>query len=150
MTTINVYLYFNGNCEEAFRYYKSVFNKEFQYIGYYKDISEVIRQNFPNCKDEHVMHVALPISKETILMGADLIDLNRTVTISSNKFSLFVSVDDIKEADRLFNGLSNKGVVKLPMSTQYWGSYYGICVDQFGVSWKISCSVSIQVIMFIK
>ena len=140
MTTVNVYLCFNGNCEEAFNYYKSVFNKEFQYIGYYKEISFSARQNFPNCKDEHVMHVALPISKETMLMGADLIDLNEKETMSSNKFSLYISVDNIKEADRLFNALANKGTVKLPISNQYWGSYYGICVDQFGVNWKVSYS----------
>jgi PhnB protein len=140
MTTINTYLYFNGNCEEAFDFYKSIFNKEFRYIGRYKDVPKVSRQNFPYCKDDHIMHVALPISRETILMGADIIDIKRRENDAAKYFSLFISTDSKKEADRLFSSLSNEGKIKLPISEQFWGSYYGICLDKFGINWKISFS----------
>lgn len=142
MAIVNTYLYFNGNCEEAFDFYKSVFNKEFKFIGRYKDIPEVARHNFPHCKDEHIMHIGLPISNETILMGADIIDVNIRESNAAKYFSLYVSTDSIEEADRLFNSLSKEGKIKLPISEQFWGSYYGICVDKFGINWKISFSLT--------
>lgn len=138
MTTVNTYLYFNGNCEKAFIFYKSTFNKDFQYIGRYKDVPDVARHNFPNCTDEQIMHIALPISKETILMGADMNDINDSKNESRNNFSLYLSTDSKKEADRLFNSLSEGGEIKLPISEQFWGSYYGICLDKFGINWKVS------------
>jgi PhnB protein len=141
MATVNTYLYFNGNCEKAFDFYKSVFNKEFKFIGRYKDIPEVARQHFPNCKDEHIMHIGLPISKETILMGADIIDVDGQENNAAKYFSLYVSTNSKEEADRLFDAFSKEGEIKLPISEQFWGSYYGICLDQFGVNWKISFSL---------
>ncbi len=138
MATLNTYLYFNGNCEEAFNFYKSIFNTEFKFIGRYKDVPEAARQHFPNCKDQHIMHVGLPISKETILMGADIIDGSRGGNNASEYFSLYVNTVSKKEADRLFNAFSEEGEVKLAISEQFWGSYYGICLDKFGINWKIS------------
>tara|TARA_R110002167_G_scaffold128570_7_gene310920 strand:+ start:742 stop:1185 length:444 start_codon:yes stop_codon:yes gene_type:complete len=142
MTTVNTYLYFNGTCEAAFNFYKFIFNSDFQFIGRYKDVPESTRQHFPNCTAEHIMHIVLPISKETFLMGADIIDINVNVNKSelTNNFSLYLSTDSKKEADRLFNSLSEGGKIKLPISEQFWGSYYGICLDRFGVNWKISYS----------
>lgn len=141
MATVNTYLYFNGNCERAFEFYKSVFNKEFKFIGRYKDIPEVARANFPHCEDEHIMHVGLPISKETILMGADIMDDHGQGNNAAKYFSLFVSTDSKEEADQLFDSLSKEGEVKLPIADQFWGSYYGICLDKFGVNWKISFNI---------
>ncbi|MDT0648675.1 VOC family protein [Autumnicola edwardsiae] len=140
MATVNTYLYFNGNCEEAFNFYKSIFNKEFQYIGRYKDVPEVARQNFPNCTDDHIMHIALPISRETILMGADIVESRERENIAAKFFSLYISTDSKEEADKLFNSLSHEGEIELPISEQFWGSYYGICRDKFGINWKISFS----------
>lgn len=141
MTTVNTYLYFNGNCKEAFDFYKSIFKKEFQYIGRYKDVPEGVRQNFPHCTDDHIMHIALPISRETILMGADIIDVKKQENDAARYFSLYISAESKKEADSLFSSLSNEGEIKLPISEQFWGSYYGICLDKFGINWKISFSV---------
>ena len=73
MAIINTYLYFNGDCEKAFAFYKSVFKKEITYIGRYKDVPKVARHHFQNFEDEHIMQITLPISQETILMGADII-----------------------------------------------------------------------------
>jgi PhnB protein len=140
MTTVNIYLYFNGNCEKAFNFYKSVFNKEFKFIGHYKDVPEVARKNFPNCKDDHIMHIGLPISNETILLGADIIAGNEQENSAAKYFSLYVNTDSKEEADKLFNSFSHEGEIKLPISEQFWGSYYGICQDKFGINWKISFS----------
>ncbi|MDT0689153.1 VOC family protein [Salegentibacter sp. F188] len=138
MATINVYLQFNGNCERAFDFYKSVFGGEYQFKGRYKELSETARQNIPHATDEQIMHIALPISKETILMGADVVDPEKDSTHSHSGFSLFVNADDKKEADRLFAALSDEGKVIVSITDQFWGSYYGLCTDKFGISWKIS------------
>ncbi|MDT0648219.1 hypothetical protein RM545_16110 [Zunongwangia sp. F260] len=88
MATVNSYLYFNGHCEEAFNFYKSIFNKEFQYIGRYKDVPELAGQNFPRCTDDHIMHIKLPISRETILVGADVIESRERENNTAKYFSL--------------------------------------------------------------
>ncbi|QNF34764.1 VOC family protein [Adhaeribacter swui] len=141
MATVNTYLYFNGNCEKAFNFYKSVFKKEFKFIGRYKDVPADARQNFPHCKDEHIMHIGLPISNETIIMGADIIDVKRQENSAARYFSLYINTESKEEADRLFDSFSKEGEIKLPISEQFWGSYYGICVDKFGINWKISFSL---------
>jgi PhnB protein len=136
MTTLNPYIYFNGNCEDAFNFYKSVFRQEFTYIGRYKDVPKTDRQIFLE-SDEKIMHVSLPISTETILMGSDNIEAYKEAIKYSN-FSLIIHTDSKEEVDRLFNELSENGQIKVPMNLTFWGSYYGICIDKFGISWKIT------------
>ncbi|WP_312399146.1 VOC family protein [Sphingobacterium sp.] len=136
MTTVNPYLYFNGNCEEAFNFYKSVFNSEFKYVGRYKDVPQTDREIFSE-QDNKIMHVSLPISNETTLMGSDNTELFKQA-VSTNNFSLAIGTDKKEEADRLFQILSVDGKVKLPMNETFWGSYYGIVTDKFGINWKIS------------
>lgn len=136
MTTVNPYIYFNGNCEEAFNFYKSVFRQEFTYIGRYKDVPKTDRQIFKET-DEKIMHITLPISKETILMGSDNTKSFQQSVAYSN-FSLMIHTDSKEEAERLFKELSANGQVILPMSLTFWEAYYGICIDKFGISWKIT------------
>ena len=136
MATLNPYLYFNGNCEEAFNFYKSVFQKEFSYLGRYKDVPQTDRQIFMDA-DDKIMHVSLPISEETVLMGSDNKEAYTELLTYSN-FSLIVHADTKEEAGRLFDGFSEGGEIKMPMNLTFWGSYYGICVDKFGIMWKIS------------
>lgn len=140
MITVNPYLYFNGNCEEAFNFYKSVFEVEFQYIGRYKDVPQTERHIFPE-QDNKIMHVSLPISKETTLMGSDNLEAYKE-TMSYINFSLAIATDKKEEADRLFKKLSDGGKIKLAMNETFWGSYYGIVNDRFGVNWKISFEIN--------
>lgn len=136
MTTVNPYLYFNGNCEEAFIFYRSVFKSEFKYIGRYCDVPEADRRWFSDHEDK-IMHVSLPISKETVLMGSDNAQLFQQ-EVSATNFSLSVNTAEKAEADRLFRELSEDGIIKLPLNKTFWGSYYGIVTDKFGINWKIS------------
>jgi PhnB protein len=140
MATLNVYLYFQGDCEQAFRFYKDVFGGEFEFMGRYKDVPQQARANYAYCTDEQIMHVSLPISKETILMGADLINPNHQSSESMNSFSLYITAETRKEAERIFNALSAEGDIIVAIDDQFWGSYYGQCFDKFGINWKISCS----------
>lgn len=136
MAKVNPYIYFNGNCEEAFNFYKTVFQKDITYIGRYKDVPKTDRQIFRET-DEKIMHVSLPISEETILMGSDNIEAHNELIKYSN-FSLIVHTDKKEEADRLFYELSEGGQIKMPMNLTFWGSYYGICFDKFGIMWKVT------------
>ena len=140
MTKVNAYLTFNGNCEEAFSFYKSVFAGEFQYIGRYKDVPPKERETlFPLENDEKIMHVSLPISKETILMGCDSTEAFGQVIIAGNNISLSINTDSKDEANRLFNELSVGGQIKMSMSQTFWGSYFGVITDRFGINWLINC-----------
>lgn len=139
MTKVNAYLTFNGNCEEAFSFYKSVFGGEFLYIGRYKDVPPTDRQKFQLENDEKIMHVSLPIGKETILMGCDSTQTDGQETIFGDNISLSVSIDNKEEADRLFNELSVGGQIKMAMSQTFWGSYFGVFTDRFGINWLINC-----------
>lgn len=136
MTTINPYLSFKGNCEEAFNFYKSVFGGEFQFIGRYKDLPETDRQNFSSVSDDKIMHVSLPISAQTILMGCD--SPEEDAPKFGNNIVLSVNADTRMEADRLFNGLSVDGQIKNAMSDTFWGAYFGMLIDKFGINWTIN------------
>jgi len=138
MTTVNPYLVFKGNCEEAFNFYRSAFRGEFRYIGRYKDVPQSDRQTFALETDDKIMHVSLPISAETILMGCDIAETKEQPVVEGNNFSLSVTTDSREEADRLFHELSAGGQIKMPMDQTFWGSYFGVLTDKFGISWTIS------------
>ena len=138
MTKVNPYLTFNGNCEEAFRLYKSAFGREFLYIGRYKDVPPADRQTFQIENDDKIMHVTLPISNETILMGCDSPEASGQGIILGNNISVSISTDSKEEADRLFNKLSIGGQIKMSMNQTFWGAYFGVFTDRFGINWTIS------------
>jgi PhnB protein len=139
MATVNAYLTFNGTCEAAFNFYKSVFGGEFAFIGKFKDMPPA--ENCEPISEEAgnlVMHVSLPISAETILMGSDTSEAFGQTTTVGNNISISVNTDSKAEADSLFNGLSKDGVVTMPMENTFWGAYFGMFTDQFGINWMIN------------
>lgn len=137
MAAVNPYLIFNGNCEEAFLFYKSVFGGEFPYIGKFKDMPS--DENSPKLSDadaNKVMHVCLPIGN-TVLMGSDSNDASGDVVFGSN-VSISINVESTDEADRIFNGLSAGGNPFMPMNKTFWGAYFGMFVDKFGIHWMVN------------
>lgn len=139
MTTVNVYLTFNGNCEEAFNFYQSVFGGEFVNFSRFGEMPSEEPGQLPDEEKNKIMHVSLPISAETALMGSDTGGEWASSFLQGNNFSVSISVDSTAEADRLFTGLSKDGHVIMPMNKTFWGSYFGMFVDKFGISWMISC-----------
>jgi len=137
-TMINPYLTLNGNCEEAFNFYKSVFGGKFSYIGRFKDFPSQDGGTVSGPEGEKIMHVSLPISKETILMGSDTSEGHGPPFVAGNNFSISVSAVSQAEADKLFSGLSSGGNAVMPMSKTFWGSYFGMLVDKFGIQWMVS------------
>ena len=139
MATVNVYLTFNGNCEEAFNFYKSVFGGEFPYIGRFGDMppSEDGKQVSEEEKNK-IMHVSLPISRETMLMGSDVGGEWSSNFKEGNNFSLSLNANSREEAEKLFNALSEGGMVKMPLEDTFWGAYFGMWTDKFGINWMVN------------
>ena len=137
MTTINTYLTFNGNCEEAFNFYKSTFGGEFTHIGRFKDMPE--NPEFPVAESdkEKIMHISFPIGN-TVLMGSDTGEEWTSNFKQGNNFSVSINTDNKYEADRLFEKLSESGKITMPMNNTFWGSYFGMFTDKFGIQWMIS------------
>jgi len=135
-TAVNPYLMFNGTCEAAFLFYKSVFGGDFPYIGKFKDApaeeGEVLSEEALN----RIMHVSLPIGS-SILMGSDTHPRYGDVGFGDN-FSVSVNAESREEADKIFNGLSAGGKVEMPINDTFWGSYFGMFKDKFGINWMVS------------
>ena len=135
MPLINVHLNYNGNAEEAFTFYKSVFGGEFSKITRLKDLES---PDFPvDEKDANkIMHIALPIGNNT-LMANDVPSFLGTVNENENRSKIAVSAQSREEADKLFNGLSAGGTVEMPIQDSPWGSYFGMFRDKYGIEWMI-------------
>ncbi|TDD75229.1 VOC family protein [Flavobacterium caseinilyticum] len=138
MVTVNSYITYNGNCEEAFLFYKSVFGGQFSYFERFKAMPMQEGKTCPPADAEKIMHVSLPISKETAIMGSDSFESFGTKTIFGNNFSLLVNPDNKEEADKLFHALSAGGKVEMPMEDTFWGAYFGTFTDKFGVNWMVN------------
>ncbi len=139
MTTVNVYLTFNGNCEEAFNFYRSVFGGEFPYVGRFKEMPPTEGgPSFSPEEGERIMHMSLPISKETVIMGSDTAGEWAAGYQQGNNFSISINTDSKEEADRIFGQLSAGGQVTMPMDKTFWGDYFGMLTDKFGINWMMS------------
>lgn len=138
MAQINPYLIFNGTCEAAFNLYKSVFGGEFAMISKFKDMPA--DENSPELSEEdaeRVMHVSFPINDGYILMGSDSNAQSGDVVFGTNS-SISINAESRDEADKLFNGLSADGKITMPMTNTFWGAYFGMFTDKFGVNWMVN------------
>jgi PhnB protein len=145
MTSVNTYLNFNGNCEEAFNLYRKVFGGDFSYVGRYKDMPP--QEGMPPMSPEDgekIMHMSLPISKETMLMGSDAGGDWAPNIVQGNNVAISINTDSKENADRIFNGLSEGGKVTMPMDNTFWGDYFGMFVDKFGINWMVSFNANPQ------
>lgn len=133
MTTINPYINFNGNAEEAFTFYKSVFGGEFGKMIRFKDLP-----GFPadNANAEKIMQITLPIGP-TILMANDVPAEMGRVNENENRSKITVYADTKEEAERIFNGLSAGGSVEMPMDQSPWGTFAAMFRDKYGIEWMI-------------
>ena len=138
MPAINAYLNFPGNCEEAFNFYKSVFGGEFDYVGRYSDMPPQEGVTLADSEKNKIMHISLPIGKDTMLMGSDSGGDWAPEVIAGNNFSLSINADSKDQADKFFNQLSSGGKTTMPMQKTFWGDYFGMCTDKFGINWMMS------------
>src|SRR5262245_37346295 len=139
MTTINPWINFNGNAEEAFTFYKGVFGGEFGKIVRLKDLAS---PEFPvgDADKEKILLITLPIGKNNVLMGNDVPSFMGKVNENENRSKISVRADSKEEADTIFNGLSAGGTVEMPMDQSPWGAYFGMFRDKYGIEWTIEFS----------
>jgi len=137
MASINPHIHFNGNTEEAFHFYQSVFGGSFSSITRFKDLTT---EGFQFSENElnKIMHISLPISAGSTLMGSDVPSMLGTVNEKENRSKITVSAESKEEADKIFNGLSAGGEVEFPIGDSPWGAYFGAFRDKYGVEWMIS------------
>jgi PhnB protein len=136
MAHINPHVNFNGNAEEAFTFYKSVFGGEFAKIIRFKDLAS---PEFPVAgKEENkIMHIALPIGKSNMLMANDVPEFMGKTNENENRSKIFISAENKEEADKLFKGLSVGGQIEGPIGDGPWGSYFGCFRDKYGIEWIV-------------
>jgi PhnB protein len=146
MNNINIYLMFNGNCREAFEFYKNAFGGDFSSVSTFGDMPP--QENVPPLPDhekDKIMHMSLPIGKDTELMGSDTSEAMGKPPVVGNNFSISVSTQDKLEAEETFNQLSEGGNVTMPMEKTFWSPYFGMLTDKFGINWMISVEPGEQV-----
>lgn len=136
MATIHPYLNFNGNTEEAFNFYKSVFGGEFLMLQRFRDTGEV--NKLPEADKDKIMHIALPIGTGTILMATDTLESMGQKLATGNNHYLSIDADSEKEATKLFKGLSAGGKVEMELQKTFWGAFFGMFTDKFGIQWMIN------------
>lgn len=142
-TTVNIYLTFAGNCREAFEFYQSVFGGEFPYVGTFGEMPA--QEGTPPIPDEmkdQIMHISLPISDETTLMGSDAGGEWAPNLKVGNNFSISVNTGNTDEAERIFNGLAEGGTITMPLEKTFWEAYFGMLTDKFGINWMVNCELA--------
>lgn len=139
MAKVNPYLHFLGNTEEVFNFYKTIFGGEFAALMRFGDMQgQEGCENLPDEDKEKIMHIALPLSEGHVLMGTDAIGEHAADAVIGNNISLSVSTDSKEEADKVFNGLSDGGAVTMPLADTFWGAYFGMLKDKFGIQWLVN------------
>lgn len=137
MAQINPYIHFNGNAEEAFTFYKSIFGGEFAMVMRFKDMPS--DPNYPIAEGEanKIMHIALPIGKSDILMASDTPESMGKHNENETRSKISISAETKEEANTLFNGLSQDGIIEVPIAESPWGSYFGMFRDKYGIEWMV-------------
>jgi PhnB protein len=133
---LNTYLNFAGNAEEAFNFYRSVFGGQFRSITRYKEMP-MPGVTIPKKDENKLMHIALPVGKEDVLMASDVLESLGFKLIVGNSVTVSIFPDSKEEADRIFKALSAGGKIDMPIGNQPWGDYYGGFTDNFGVRWMV-------------
>jgi PhnB protein len=136
MALINPHVNFNGNAEEAFTFYRSVFGGEFRKIVRFKDLASA---GFPVSEKEEnkIMHIELPIGK-CMLMANDVPEIMGRTNENENRSKIVITAESKEEADKLFNGLSVGGQIEGPIGDSPWGTYFGMFRDKYGIEWMVN------------
>ena len=137
MATIHPHINFNGNAEEAFTFYKSVFGGKFAKIIRFKELASA-EFSIAEKEENKIMHIALPIGKSSMLMANDVPEIFGPTNENEHRSKIVIHAESKEEADKLFNGLSAGGQIEGPIGDSPWGSYFGCFRDKYGIEWMVS------------
>lgn len=137
MATLNPYLIFNGDCEAAFLFYASVFDKEIPYMGKFGEMSPNAEPKLSEEDKNRIMHVSMPLENGVVLMGSDTNSISDK-TIFGNNISISINTESEQEADKLFKSLSDAGIIKMTIQKTFWNAYFGMLADKFVINWMVN------------
>lgn len=135
MRNTTPYLHFKGNAGEAMDFYKSVLGGEFTIYQRYSDVPGA--EKMPSQDQQKFIHISLQVSPEITIMASDAMGSGEDL-LSGNNFHICLHTDSEAETDKLFEGISKNGQVQMPLNKTFWGAYFGMCRDRFGVQWMLS------------
>lgn len=138
MLSTNPYLHFMGKTEEAMKFYKSVFGGQFTIFQRYREMPG--GEKMPTEDQEKILHITLDIGKGVTIMGSDSVKPMGDEIVFGNNFHICVQAENEAEVDRIFAGLAKNGAPEMPPNKTFWGAYFSMCKDQFGVRWMINYS----------
>lgn len=139
MKASTIYIYFKGECENAFNLYKEVFQTDLINLTRYRDIPW--QENIPSVPKEYqdkIENTGLRISDNMILMGSDIIAPEKQNEAMKYNFSIYLEAESKEEAERAFKGLSETGSITMPLQDAHWGDLFGMCTDKFGINWMVN------------
>jgi len=136
MKAITPYLTFPGTAEAAFTLYKSVFGGEFGMVHRFR--GSPMAAGVPDNEQDRLMHISLMIAPGVLLMASDACSTSPVPFVAGTNFSVSIECDSDAEADKVFKGLAAGGTVSLPMKNTFWGAYFGMLTDRFGIAWMVS------------
>jgi PhnB protein len=136
MITVNPYLHFMGQAEAAMKWYKAVLGGEFAIFQRYRDIPGGEKMSEED--QEKMMHISLVVNKATTIMASDSVKPMGDDIMGGNNFHICIQAESEEEVDRIFAGLSKNGRVEMPPNKTFWGAYFSMCTDKFGIRWMIN------------
>jgi PhnB protein len=136
MKSVSPYLNFNGNTEEAFKFYQSVFGGELLGLTRFKETPDGAKLSA--AEQNKIMHVSLPLSKDVVLMATDALESMGHKLVEGNNYSICIDAESKAEVDRIFSKLSQGGKVDMPAQDTFWGAYFAMCKDKFGIQWMLN------------
>ena len=142
MIEVSPFLSFNGDCESAFDFYKSIFGGEFDFIYRYKDVPA--EKAISESVQEKIMHISLPLMKNVNLMGADVFDASGQNAEMINRVTVGLRTNNQEETLRIFDALSEGGIVSMPLQKAFFADLFGSVTDKFGINWSINCNIGRQ------
>ncbi len=136
MLNINAYLHFMGRTEEAMNFYKSILGGEFTIFGRFRDVPGA--ENMGPEDQKKIMHISLTTKNGTVIMATDSLESMGQQVNFGNNVHLCIQAESETEVDKLFTALSAGGKVEMPVNKTFWGAYFGMCQDKYGVQWMIN------------
>jgi PhnB protein len=136
MLSINHYLHFMGNTEEAMKFYKSVLGGEFTIFQRFKDTPG--GEKMKTTEQDKIIHISLQLPNGIVIMATDMLESMGQALVAGNNFHICIQAESEKEVEKLFNGLSAGGKIEMPLNKTMWGAYFGMCRDKFGIQWMFN------------
>lgn len=134
---LNTYLHFNGNCREAFDFYRSVFGGDFTVLSTFRDMPDQTAIAITEEEKDNIMHVSYDIGGTT-LMGSDVPTAFSAPFKQGNNFSISYQTESREQTEELFNKISEGGEITMPLEDAFWGAYFGVCTDKYGINWMFN------------